>query len=83
MCLAVPGRIIDVYVVDRLRMGMVDFDGARSEVCLSMLPNAEVGDHVIVHVGFAIARLDEAEAHATLQLLRDMDSLDENRETNG
>jgi hydrogenase expression/formation protein HypC len=72
MCLAVPGRILDVHDVDQLRMGTVDFDGAHSEVCLSMVPDADVGDYVIVHVGFAISRLDEVEAQETLLLLRSM-----------
>ena len=75
MCLGVPGRIIDIQVpADRpdLRMGTVDFDGVRRPVCLAYTPDAAVGDYVIVHVGFAINRLDEDEAARTLAVLRAM-----------
>ncbi|WP_086781487.1 HypC/HybG/HupF family hydrogenase formation chaperone [Crossiella equi] len=73
MCLGVPGRIVSVAVPpDRpdLRAGTVDFDGVRREVCLAYTPEAEVGDYVIVHVGFAISHVDEAEAARTLAVLR-------------
>jgi len=53
-------------------MGVVDFGGVSREVCLSCEPNTQVGDYVIVHVGFAIARIDEDEAHRTLEMLREM-----------
>lgn len=73
MCLGVPGRIVEVDEVDGatgLCMGIVDFDGVRRPVCLAYTPEAAVGDHVIVHVGFAISRVDEAEAARTLAVLR-------------
>ncbi|NKY88518.1 HypC/HybG/HupF family hydrogenase formation chaperone [Nocardia veterana] len=70
MCLGVPGRIVSVLGADPLRMGTVDFDGARRSVCLAYVPEAEAGDYVIVHVGFAISRIDEAEAAETLAVLR-------------
>ncbi|SHF70066.1 HypC/HybG/HupF family hydrogenase formation chaperone [Streptoalloteichus hindustanus] len=80
MCLGVPGRIVTVDAPpDRpdLRTGTVDFGGVRRAVCLAYTPEAEVGDHVIVHVGFAISRVDEAEAARTLAVLRAMpDALD-------
>lgn len=67
MCLAVPGKIIAVTNVDPLfRSGKVDFGGVTREVSLSCLPEAKVGDYVIVHVGMAISRLDEEEAKRTL-----------------
>ncbi len=75
MCLGVPGRIVDIRVPgDRpdLRMGTVDFEGLRRDVCLAYTPEAAVGDYVIVHVGFAISRLDEDEAAATLAVIRAM-----------
>jgi len=75
MCLGVPGRILDIEVPeDRpdLRTGTVDFGGVRRPVCLAYTPEAEVGDYVIVHVGFAISRVDEDEAAATLAVLRAM-----------
>jgi hydrogenase expression/formation protein HypC len=73
MCLGVPGRITALWEADRLRMGTVDFGGVTREVCLDTVADAAVGDYVIVHVGFAISRLDEAEARATLDLLARLD----------
>ncbi|ADD43109.1 HypC/HybG/HupF family hydrogenase formation chaperone [Stackebrandtia nassauensis] len=69
MCLGIPGRIVDV-AQGRPRMGTVDFDGLRREACLEYVPEAETGDYVIVHVGFAISRVDEAEAARTLAVIR-------------
>lgn len=69
MCLGVPGRIIEVQENGLMRMGRVDFGGITREVCLAYVPEAQVGDWVIVHVGFAISRLEEEEAMETLQLL--------------
>jgi hydrogenase expression/formation protein HypC len=70
MCLAVPGRIREVFEDGALRMADVDFGGVVKRVCLAYLPDADVGEYVIVHVGFAIQRLDEASALATLDLFR-------------
>ncbi len=70
MCLGVPGRIVEVDDATGLSMGIVDFDGVRRSVCLAYTPEAGVGDHVIVHVGFAINQLDEDEAARTLAVLR-------------
>ena len=78
MCLAVPGRIIDVWEDQGTRMAMVDFDGIRKEICLAYLPDVDVGDYAIVHVGFAISQVDEASAQETLQMFRDLGILDEN-----
>lgn len=69
MCLGVPGRIVEVQEGGLMRMGRVDFGGITREVCLAYVPEAQVGDWVIVHVGFAISRLEEEEALETLQLL--------------
>lgn len=71
MCLGIPGRIVDV-VDGEPRTGTVDFDGLRRPVCLAYAPEADVGDYVIVHVGFAISVVDEAEAEKTLAVLRAM-----------
>ncbi|MDS0134673.1 MULTISPECIES: HypC/HybG/HupF family hydrogenase formation chaperone [Amycolatopsis] len=70
MCLGVPGRIVALTDGPALLMGTVDFDGVRRPVCLAYTPEAEVGDYVIVHVGFAISQVDEAEAARTLAVLR-------------
>jgi hydrogenase expression/formation protein HypC len=69
MCLGVPGRITRVQQNDLMRMGKVDFGGVTREVSLAYVPEAEIGDYVIVHAGFAISRLDEAEAEETLELM--------------
>ena len=66
MCLAVPGRVVTVTERDGTTMAEVDFGGLRKEVCLAYIPDAQVGEYVIVHVGFAIQRLDEASAKETL-----------------
>jgi len=69
MCLGVPARILETQDGGLLRMGKVDFGGVSREVCLAYVPEAAVGDYVIVHAGFAISRLDEVEAQETLDLL--------------
>ena len=72
MCLGIPGRVIEIHDDAGLRMATVDFGGIRREACLSCTPEADVGSYVIVHVGFAITQVDEAEAHRTLDVLRAM-----------
>ena len=66
MCLAVPGRILSLVEADGVPMAEVDFGGVRKDVCLQYVPDAAVGEYVVVHVGFAIQRLDEASAVQTL-----------------
>lgn len=66
MCLAVPGRILRVEDRDGTLMSVVDFGGVQKEVCLQYVPDADVGEYVVVHVGFAIQRLDEESAIRTL-----------------
>jgi hydrogenase expression/formation protein HypC len=77
MCLGIPGKIIDIYDANDLRMGKVDFGGVTKEVCLAYVPEAQIGNYTIVHVGFALNVLDEVEALETLQLLREIGALDE------
>jgi hydrogenase expression/formation protein HypC len=72
MCLGVPGKIIEIYEKESLQMGRVDFGGVIREACLEYVPEAEVGEYVVVHVGFAISRLSEEEAKETLALLREI-----------
>jgi hydrogenase expression/formation protein HypC len=82
MCLAIPGKIISLSGEDPLsRMGKVDFGGVLKEVSLAYVPEASIGDYVIVHVGFAISRLDEAEAGKVFDYLREMDELQELHES--
>ena len=77
MCLAVPGRIIAVTDDRGVPMATVDFDGIRKEVCLAYLPDAQVGDYAIVHVGFAISQVDEVAALESLALFRELGLLDD------
>jgi len=77
MCLGIPGRIVDIRGDRGLPMGTVDFGGVRREVCLAYVADeVEPGDYVVVHVGFAITRVDEAEATRTYEMLREMSLLD-------
>lgn len=76
MCLAVPGRIVSVTGEDDLaRSGRVDFGGVSREVNLALVPDAGVGDYVLVHVGLALSRIDEDEARETLSYLRQIEEL--------
>ncbi len=75
MCLAVPGKIIEIYEAGGLQMGKVDYGGVVREACLSYVPEAKVGDYAIVHVGFALNVLDEAEALKTLAMFKEIDLL--------
>lgn len=78
MCLAVPGKITTIAGDDPLtRTGKIDFGGILKEASLAYVPEAQVGDYVIVHVGFAISRLDEAEANKVFEYLREMEDLSE------
>ncbi len=81
MCLAVPGKIISISENDDpiLRTGKVSFGGIIKEVNLAYVPEAQVGDYVIVHVGFAISKLDEAEAQKTFEYLREIGELEQLR----
>lgn len=72
MCLGIPGRIASADDASGLRMGTVDFGGVERAVCLAYVPEARAGDYVIVHVGFAISVVDEAEARRTLEILEAM-----------
>ena len=76
MCLAIPGRIERVEEGD-LRTGTVSFGGISKEVCLALVPEADVGDYVIVHVGFAISKVDETAAQETLTMYQEREGLDE------
>ena len=81
MCLAVPGRILSVSGTDPLmRVGRVDFGGVVKAINLAYVPEAEVGDHVLVHVGFAITVIDEAEAVRVFEHLREIGELLDNED---
>jgi hydrogenase expression/formation protein HypC len=75
MCLGIPGRITELRTGGLVPSGLVDFGGATREVCLAYVPEAQVNDYVIVHVGFAISQVDEVEAQRTYAMLLAMDEL--------
>jgi hydrogenase expression/formation protein HypC len=77
MCLGVPGKVEEVWEADGTRMARVDFGGVRKDVCLAYVPDLVVGDYTIVHVGFALTKVDEKSAEETLALLRDIGMLEE------
>jgi hydrogenase expression/formation protein HypC len=77
MCLAVPGQVESIHEEHGSRMGRVNFGGVVKEICLAYLPDIAVGDYTIVHVGFAISKIDEASALATLKTFADLGLLDE------
>jgi len=74
MCLAVPGRVVEIRAQDATRMAKVDFGGVVKDVCVDYVPDIQVGDYAVVHLGFALQRLDEESALETLELLRRLDS---------
>ncbi|MEJ2012570.1 MAG: HypC/HybG/HupF family hydrogenase formation chaperone [Anaerolineales bacterium] len=76
MCLGVPGKVIELHEENGLLMGTVDFGGVQREACLEYVPETQVGDYVIIHVGFAISRISEQEAQETLALLREIADLE-------
>ena len=77
MCLAVPGQIEHVYDAHGARMGKVNFGGVVKDVCLAYVPDVDVGDYTIVHVGFAISKIDETSALKTLRLFEELGILEE------
>ncbi|NMB57609.1 MAG: HypC/HybG/HupF family hydrogenase formation chaperone [Chloroflexi bacterium] len=76
MCLAVPGKIIEIYDSAGMRMCKIDFGGVTREACLQALPDAKVGDFTIVHAGFALNILSESEALETLEALRELGEIE-------
>ncbi|MBI4790614.1 MAG: HypC/HybG/HupF family hydrogenase formation chaperone [Chloroflexi bacterium] len=77
MCLGVPGKIVETYDAGGLKMGKVDFGGVTREACLEYLPDAQIGDYTVIHVGFAITRLTEREAQETLAALQELVNVSE------
>jgi len=76
MCLGIPGKIVDIYEVNGLQMGKVDFGGVTREACLAYVPEAQVGDYTLIHVGFALSIISEHEARETLDLIRQIADID-------
>ncbi|MBW7909320.1 MAG: HypC/HybG/HupF family hydrogenase formation chaperone [Kiritimatiellae bacterium] len=78
MCLAIPGKVVAIETdANGVKMAKANFGGVVKKVCLEYTPDVEVGDYVLVHVGFALSRVDEEEAQRTFQLLEELNQLDE------
>jgi hydrogenase expression/formation protein HypC len=77
MCLGIPGRVTETYREHDVLMGKVAFGGVAKRVCLEHVPETQVGDYVLVHVGFALQRIDENEAKRVFEFLAEMQQLDE------
>jgi len=77
MCLAIPGKVESITTECDMLMGRVNFGGVVKRVCLDYVPDIKVGDYTIVHVGFALSRIDEESAEKTLEIFRQMGMLDE------
>lgn len=76
MCLAVPGKVTEIYTTSNMKMGKVDFGGVSREVCLEAVPEVKIGNYVIVHAGFALNILSEKEAQDTLAAFRELDEIE-------
>lgn len=83
MCLSIPGKIMEIKQDGSLLMGMVDFGGVTREVCLDYVPEAQVGQYVLIHVGFAISLLDEEEAMERLNAIREIADFEEELKSDG
>ncbi len=81
MCLGIPGKLTEVYQQDDLPMGKVEFGGIIKEVCLVYTPDATVGQYVLVHVGFAISQIDEAEADEIFSYLKEIEDVTAGQES--
>jgi hydrogenase expression/formation protein HypC len=77
MCLAIPGKVLEVFDDRGVRMGRADFGGTVRKVCLESLPEAGLGDYVLVHVGFALSKVDPEEAERTYRFLEELGQLGE------
>jgi hydrogenase expression/formation protein HypC len=77
MCLAIPGKIVEIYDSAGMRMCKIDFGGVLREACLQALPEAKVGDFTIIHAGFALNILSENEAEETLEALRELGEIED------
>lgn len=81
MCLGIPGKVLEIREQDALTMGKVEFGGIVKDVCLAYVPETQVGDYVLVHVGFAISRIDEQEAREIFSYIEQIDQLAELQDT--
>jgi hydrogenase expression/formation protein HypC len=77
MCLAIPGKVTELYETNGMKMAKIDFGGVVKEACMEYLPEIKIGDYTIIHVGFGLSILDEQEALETMELLKQIDAMGE------
>jgi hydrogenase expression/formation protein HypC len=77
MCLAIPGKVTELYETNGMKMAKIDFGGVVKEACMEYLPEIKIGDYTIIHVGFGLSILDEKEAFETMDLLRQIEAVGE------
>lgn len=77
MCLGIPAKVIDLFETNGMKMAKVDFGGIIKEACMEYLPDVKIGDYTIIHVGFGLSILDEKEAFETMELLKQIDTFEE------
>lgn len=77
MCLGIPGKIIEIYEREGIKMGKIDFGGVIREACLAYVPEARVGDYALIHVGFALNLISKEEAMETLELLKQISAVED------
>lgn len=77
MCLGIPGKIMEIYQSGELAMAKIDFGGVTREACLAYVPEAQVGDYALIHVGFALNLLSEQEAQETLRLIQEIAAIED------
>ena len=75
MCLGIPGKVIELYEKNGMKMAKIDFGGVVKEACMEYLPEIKLGDYTIIHVGFGLSILDEQEAMETMELLKQVDAM--------
>ena len=75
MCLAIPGKVTELYETNGMKMAKIDVGGVVKEACMEYLPDIKIGDYTIIHVGFGLSILDEKEAFETMELLKQIDAL--------
>ncbi|WP_446009562.1 HypC/HybG/HupF family hydrogenase formation chaperone [Candidatus Electrothrix sp.] len=76
MCLAIPGKITEIYQKNALQMAKIDFGGVAKEICLEFVPEAKLGDYALVHAGFVISLMNETEAEESIQLIQEVSRFD-------
>lgn len=82
MCLGIPAKVIELYEANGMRMAKVDFGGVIKEACMEYLPDIKINDYTLIHVGFGLSIIDEIEAKETMEMLRQIDAMGEELESN-